>query len=64
MYGDYTGVQDGPNMARLLTCYWGRQQLVPKARIFIGGVFGIERGFTQGDPASTMIFNTVVGAVV
>ena len=64
MYGDSTGVQDGPNMARLLTRYWDRQHLVPKARIFLGEVFGIETEFTQGDPASNMIFNTVVGAVV
>ena len=51
-------------MARLLTRYWDRQHLVPKARIFLGEVFGIETEFTQGDPASNMIFNTVVGAVV
>ena len=37
---------------------------MPKKGGFLGWMFGMGRGVAQGDPASTMIFNIVVDAVV
>ena len=54
----------GPNLARLLTAYWDRQRIVLKTGKFLGKEFKTGRGLTKGDPASTMIFNIVVDAVV
>ena len=54
----------GPNMSRLLTHYWERQRIVPRAWKFMGEALGTKRGVTQGDHASPMTFNIMVGAVV
>ena len=54
----------GPNLSRLLSHYWGRQQIVPKAGWFLGKSFDTGYGLTQGDPAPPMIFNIVVDVVV
>ena len=54
----------GSNMARLLNHYQGQQRIVPKAGKFLRGAFRTGRGVTQGNPASPMIFNIVVYAVV
>ena len=48
----------------LLQRCWDRQNMVPKAGKFFGRPFNMERGVTQGDPVSPMIFNIVVDAVV
>ena len=52
------------NTARLIAHYWYNLIFVPKAKRLIGTPFGTGRGVTQGDPASSMIFNIVVEAVV
>ena len=54
----------GPNLARLLNSYWDQQRVVPKTGKFLGKEFCTGRGLTQGDPASTMIFDIVVDSVV
>ena len=54
----------GKNLDRLLEKYWRRHRIVPKLGKYLGTVFGAGIGLTQGDPASPMIFNIVVDAVV
>ena len=54
----------GPNLALLLTAYWDRQSIVPKTGKFIGKELRTGRVLTQGDPASPIILNIVVDAVV
>ena len=54
----------GMNLARLLENYRKWQQIVPKVDKCMGTVFEKGRGMTQGNPASPMIFNIVVDAVV
>ena len=54
----------GPNLAHLLNSYWDRQRIVPKTGKFLGKDFWTSRGVTQGDPASPIVFNIVVDAVV
>ena len=53
-----------PNMARLVAHYLDRQYIVPKAGILLGKVSGTQIVVTQDNPASPMIFNIVVDAVV
>ena len=53
-----------PNMAHLLAHYWDRQQIVPMLGRLLGKEFFTERGVTQDNPTSPMIFNIVVDAVV
>ena len=60
----FRGFGMGPNLALLLSHYWGKQSIVPKAGKFLGRVFGIERGVTHGYPALPMIFYIVVEIVV
>ena len=52
------------NMALLLAHHWDNQQIVPKAGRLLGKAFSTGRVVAQGYPASTMIFNIVVDAVV
>ena len=52
------------NLAQLLKSYWDRQSIVPKTGKFLGKGFRTGRGLNQGEPASPMIFNIVVDAVV
>ena len=54
----------GPNLARLLNSYWDQQRVLPKTGKFLGKEFCTGRGLTQGDLASTMIFDMVVDSVV
>ena len=54
----------GINMAQLLENYWEKQKIVPKSGNFMGWPFGMGCGVTQGNPASPMIFNIVMDAVV
>ena len=54
----------GPNLAQLLTSYWDWQRIVTKTVKFLGKDLRTGRGLIQGDPASPMIFNIVMGAVV
>ena len=51
-------------MACLLKSYWGRQRIVAKTGTFLWKDFWTGRGVTQGNPASPMIFNIVMDAVV
>ena len=53
-----------PNLARILENYLQIQSIVPKLVQHLGTSFGTGRGVTQGYPASPMIFNILVDAVV
>ena len=52
------------NIAHLIDHHWYSLLFVPNSRRFLGMTFGTGRGVTQVDPASPMIFNIVVDAVV
>ena len=54
----------GTNLTRILKNYWQRQRIVPKAVKCLGTEFSTGREVTQGNPASPMIFNIIVDAVV
>ena len=54
----------GPKIERLLQRYWHGQKVVLKAGNFSRRPFNTERGVTQGDPISLIIFNIVVDVVV
>ena len=54
----------GTNLSRLLTNYCKRQRIVPNLGKFLGKSFGAGRGLTQVKPASPVIFNIVVDAVL
>ena len=54
----------GPNLAHILDNYWRRQWIVPKVGKYLGTLSGTGRGVNQGNPASPIIFNIVVYAVV
>ena len=58
------GYRMGQRMARLISHHWDNLIFVPKKKWFLGTLFGTGRGFMQGDPASPMILNIVVDAVV
>ena len=58
------GYRMDQNMACFIAHHWDNQQFVPRARFFLGKDFVTGRGVTQVDPASPMIFNIVVGALV
>ena len=58
------GYRMGTNQAQLLESYCKLQRIVPKLVNCLGTSFGTGRGVTQVDPASPMIFNIVVNAVV
>ena len=53
-----------PKMAQLLGHYWENQKIVIKAGKFLVRLFEMGRGVIQGDPASSMIFNILVDAVI
>jgi exonuclease III len=48
----------------LLRLFWDTQQLVVRQAGYHGKPFSASRGVTQGDPASSTIFNIVIDAVV
>ena len=52
------------NLSRLLDNHWKWQRIFPKIGNCMGGAFGTGRRVTQGDPASPIISNIVVDAVV
>ena len=54
----------GPNLAGILENYWRRKRIAPKVGKYLGTVFGIRRGVTQGDPPSPMVYSIVVDTVV
>jgi exonuclease III len=54
----------GPRLMRLLQTFWNNLQLVPKQGGYYGKPIKSERGVTQGDPLSPIIFNIAVDAVV
>ena len=54
----------GPRMLGLLNNFWNKLQLVPRQSGFYGAPISSDRGVTQGDPLSPIIFNVVVDAVV
>ena len=54
----------GTNLSGLIDNYWKRQKIIPKVLKCMETEFGTGKGVTQGDPASPMIFNIVVDAVV
>jgi Reverse transcriptase (RNA-dependent DNA polymerase) len=54
----------GPRSLRVLQKFWDNLLLVPKQGGYFGKPIRSERGVTQGDPLSPIIFNVVVDAVV
>ena len=54
----------GQRMARLIAHHWDNFMFVLKSKSFLGTPFGTGRGATQRYPASSIIFNIVVEAVV
>ena len=54
----------GPRDCRLLQTYWRRLTMVARAGGYYGASFRGERGVTQGDPLSPIIFNALVDVVV
>ena len=51
-------------MARLPSHHWYNQQFVAKSGRFLWKAFGTGIGVIQGNPASLVIFNIVVDALV
>jgi retron-type reverse transcriptase len=54
----------GPRSIRILRNFWNNLQLVPRQGGFYGKPIKSERGVTQGDPLSPIVFNVAVDAVV
>jgi retron-type reverse transcriptase len=54
----------GPRMLWMLQTFWDNLKLVPKQGGYFGKPMKSERGVTQGDPLSPIVFNVVVDAVV
>jgi Reverse transcriptase (RNA-dependent DNA polymerase) len=54
----------GERTLNLLRTFWDTQQLVVRQAGYHGKPFMASRGVTQGDPASSTIFNIVIDAVV
>ena len=54
----------GKRMARLIVNHWDNIIFVLNKKRFLGMPLGTRRGFTQGYPASPMIFNIAVDVVV
>ena len=54
----------GQRMARLIVHHWDNLMFAPKVKRLLGTLFCMVRGVTQGYPASPMILNIVVDAVV
>ena len=54
----------GPNLLGLLSTFWHKLQVVPRQGGFYGKPIKSDRGVTQGDPLSPIVFNVVVDAVV
>lgn len=54
----------GPHVCSILSNFWNQQLVVPRQNGFYGNPFRAERGVTQGDIISPMLFNIVVDFVV
>ncbi|KAL9183034.1 hypothetical protein ACHAXT_004821 [Thalassiosira profunda] len=54
----------GPNMRRLIKCFWDNALLVCRASGVYGKPFRDGRGVTQGGPLSPKLFNILVDAIV
>ena len=54
----------GPQARKILHTYWQRLTMVARAGGYYGIDFRGDRGVTQGNPLSPIIFNVVVDAVV
>ncbi|KAL9183027.1 hypothetical protein ACHAXT_004814 [Thalassiosira profunda] len=54
----------GPNMRRLIKCFWDNALLVCRASGVYGKPFRAGRGVTQGGPLSPKLFNILVDAIV
>jgi Reverse transcriptase (RNA-dependent DNA polymerase) len=54
----------GPRSISILQNFWNSLQLVPRQGGFYGKPIQSERGVTQGDPLSPIIFNIAVDAIV
>ena len=54
----------GPQARKILQKYWHRLTMVARAGGYYGTSFRGERGVTQGEPLSPIIFNVVVDVVV
>ncbi len=54
----------GENMIRILNNFWDSHTIIPRQRGFFGTPFPVERGVTQGDIISPMIFNIVIDCIL
>ena len=54
----------GPNIRRYITKVWESQEFVLKQAGFYSDPFQVNRGCTQGDTDSPIIFNLIIDAVI
>jgi Reverse transcriptase (RNA-dependent DNA polymerase) len=54
----------GPNILHVLSTFWNRHTVVPRASGYHGRDFRATRGVTQGEIVSPMIFNIVLDCII